>query len=250
MASIAERRRAFRALHASGCFLLPNPVRHRQRALSAASRLSGPRHDQRRARLVARPIRCGGGARRRARPHPRPWSMQPTSRSTPISNRAMPTIRTGLPRASACASRPGWPASRSRIATGDKAKPLYDLAQAVERIKAARAAIDAAGGDTILVARSECFLVGHPEPLKEAIRRLQRIRRGRSRLPLRPGSAAARRYRRDRQGGRTEAGQRPRRRADRPDARRSRRARRAAGQRRRRRSPASPGAPSCARRRS
>ena len=57
--------------------------------------------------------------------------------------------------------------------TGDKAKPLYDLAEAIERIKAARAAIDAAGGDTILVARCESFLVGHPDPLREAVRRLQ-----------------------------------------------------------------------------
>ena len=38
--------------------------------------------------------------------------------------------------------------------------------------RAARPAIDAAGGDTLLVARTECFLIGHPEPLKEAIRRL------------------------------------------------------------------------------
>jgi 2-methylisocitrate lyase-like PEP mutase family enzyme len=59
--------------------------------------------------------------------------------------------------------------------TADKTKPLYGIAEAVERIKAARAAIDAAGGDTILVARSECFLVGHSEPLHEAIRRLAKF---------------------------------------------------------------------------
>src|SRR4029078_5737023 len=35
-------------------------------------------------------------------------------------------------------------------ATGDKAKPLYDLDVAVARIKAARAAIDKAGGDVLL----------------------------------------------------------------------------------------------------
>ena len=56
-------------------------------------------------------------------------------------------------------------------ATGDREKPLYDVALAVERIRAARSAIGESG--VLLTARSECFLVGHPEPLREAIRRLQ-----------------------------------------------------------------------------
>jgi 2-methylisocitrate lyase-like PEP mutase family enzyme len=57
--------------------------------------------------------------------------------------------------------------------TGDKAKPLYDLPLAVERMKAARAAIDETGADVLLTGRAECFLVGHPDPLKESIRRLE-----------------------------------------------------------------------------
>jgi 2-methylisocitrate lyase-like PEP mutase family enzyme len=57
--------------------------------------------------------------------------------------------------------------------TGDRAKPLYDLPMAVERMKAARAEINASGADVLLVGRAECFLVGHAEPLKEAVRRLQ-----------------------------------------------------------------------------
>ena len=58
-------------------------------------------------------------------------------------------------------------------ATGDPRKPLYDLAHAVDRIEAARAAVDASGADVLLTARAECYLVGHPDPLTEAIRRLQ-----------------------------------------------------------------------------
>jgi 2-methylisocitrate lyase-like PEP mutase family enzyme len=54
-------------------------------------------------------------------------------------------------------------------ATGDREKPLYDLPLAVERIQAARSAI----GDALLTGRAECFLVGHPDPLRESIRRLQ-----------------------------------------------------------------------------
>ena len=56
---------------------------------------------------------------------------------------------------------------------GDGEKPLYELPLAVERIKAAREAIDASGADVLLTARAECFLVGHPDPLRESITRLQ-----------------------------------------------------------------------------
>jgi 2-methylisocitrate lyase-like PEP mutase family enzyme len=58
-------------------------------------------------------------------------------------------------------------------ATGNPDKPLYDLDHAAERIKAARAAIAATGADVLLTGRAECYLVGHPDPLKESIRRLQ-----------------------------------------------------------------------------
>jgi 2-methylisocitrate lyase-like PEP mutase family enzyme len=57
-------------------------------------------------------------------------------------------------------------------ATGDPAKPLYDLPLAVERIRAARAAIDSTGTGVLLTARAECFLVNHPDPLRESLRRL------------------------------------------------------------------------------
>lgn len=57
--------------------------------------------------------------------------------------------------------------------TGDAAQPLYPLEQAVARMRTARAAIDAAGGEVLLVGRAECFLVGHPDPLAESLRRLR-----------------------------------------------------------------------------
>ena len=41
--------------------------------------------------------------------------------------------------------------------------PLFDIDTAASRIGAARAAIDKAGGDTVLVGRAECFLVGRPD---------------------------------------------------------------------------------------
>lgn len=58
-------------------------------------------------------------------------------------------------------------------ATGDRKSPLYDLPLAVDRIRAARAAIDATGTGALLTARAECYMVGHPDPLKESVRRLE-----------------------------------------------------------------------------
>jgi 2-methylisocitrate lyase-like PEP mutase family enzyme len=58
-------------------------------------------------------------------------------------------------------------------ATGKRDKPLYDLDHAVARIRAARQAIDATGADVLLTGRAECYLVGHADPLRESIRRLQ-----------------------------------------------------------------------------
>jgi 2-methylisocitrate lyase-like PEP mutase family enzyme len=51
--------------------------------------------------------------------------------------------------------------------------PLFPMPVAVQRIRAARAAIDESGADVLLTARAECFLYGHPDPLREAITRLQ-----------------------------------------------------------------------------
>ena len=55
--------------------------------------------------------------------------------------------------------------------SGDAAAPLFDPGLAVERIRAARAAIDASGTGVVLTGRSEGFIVGRPD-LPETIRRL------------------------------------------------------------------------------
>ena len=52
------------------------------------------------------------------------------------------------------------------------ARPLYELDAAVVRIKAARAAVDRAGGDVVLTARAENFIRGVPD-LDDVIRRLK-----------------------------------------------------------------------------
>jgi 2-methylisocitrate lyase-like PEP mutase family enzyme len=56
--------------------------------------------------------------------------------------------------------------------TGDADEPLYEFDLAVERVRAARRAIDQSGTGVLLTGRSEGFIVGRPD-LDETIRRLQ-----------------------------------------------------------------------------
>jgi 2-methylisocitrate lyase-like PEP mutase family enzyme len=56
--------------------------------------------------------------------------------------------------------------------TGDEAEPLYGFELAVERVRAARQAIDESGTGILLTGRSEGFVVGRPD-LDETVRRLQ-----------------------------------------------------------------------------
>jgi methylisocitrate lyase len=56
--------------------------------------------------------------------------------------------------------------------TGRDSEPLYDLPMAIERVRAARQAIDSSAPDVMLTARAECFLVGKPD-LSMTIRRLE-----------------------------------------------------------------------------
>ena len=56
--------------------------------------------------------------------------------------------------------------------TGDAAEPLYEVELAVDRIRAARRAIDASGTGIVLTGRSEGFVAGRPD-INETILRLQ-----------------------------------------------------------------------------
>ena len=55
--------------------------------------------------------------------------------------------------------------------TGNPADPLFEYSLSVERVRAARGAIDKSGTGVLLTARSEGFIVGRPD-LAETIRRL------------------------------------------------------------------------------
>ncbi len=166
------RRAAFRKLHESGCFVIPNPWD------------AGTARYLRHLGFKAIATTSAGFAFSRARPD------GDVSRDAVLGHIAEIVASVDLPVnadfESGYARDPEGVAQSVRLcvetgvaglsiedATGDSAKPLYDVAVAVERMKAARAAIDATGAGVLLVGRAECFLVGHTEPLKESIRRLQ-----------------------------------------------------------------------------
>lgn len=56
--------------------------------------------------------------------------------------------------------------------TGNRARPLFEAGLAVERVRAARGAVEASGIPVILTARCEAWLVGDPDPVRVACERL------------------------------------------------------------------------------
>src|SRR5262249_14250171 len=71
----------------------------------------------------------------------------------------------------ALAVRTGLAGISIEDSTGDPSRPLFDFPLAVERIRAARSAIDESGTGALLTGRSEGFIAGRPD-LAETIRRL------------------------------------------------------------------------------
>jgi 2-methylisocitrate lyase-like PEP mutase family enzyme len=71
----------------------------------------------------------------------------------------------------AAATRTGAAGLSIEDSTGDAANPLFEFPLSVERVGAARRAIDESGTGMVLTARSEGFIVGRPD-LNETIRRL------------------------------------------------------------------------------
>src|SRR5260370_37968538 len=174
MGDLTARRAAFRKLHERGCFVIPNPW-----DIGTARYL-------RRLGFRALATTSSGFAFSRGLPD----TDSAVSRDMALGHIADIVAAVDLPVnadfQSGYAHEPEGVAENVRLcvetgvaglsiedATGDRARPLYDLALAVERIKAARTAIDESGADVLLTGRAECHLVGHPEPLKESIRRLQ-----------------------------------------------------------------------------
>ena len=172
MTTVAERRQIFRALHESGCFVLPNPW-----DVGSARYLAGLGYK-------ALATTSSGAAWSLGRPDggvalgPMLDHIRALVEATdlPVNADFLAGFATAPEAVAENVRRcieTGAAGLSIEDATGDDGAPLFDFALAVERIAAARAAIDAGGGDVLLVARSECYLTGHPTPLKEAIGRLR-----------------------------------------------------------------------------
>ena len=171
MASIEDRRREFRRLHQSGCFVLPNPwdvgSARMLAALgfpaiattSAGFAWSIGRADNQvtleqaldhlRAMVAAvdLPVNADfeGG-----------FAVEPAA----VGANVVRAVGTGVAGLSI------------EDSTGDPVQPLYDFDLAVARVRAARAAIDASGTGVVLTGRSEGYIRDRPD-LAETIRRLR-----------------------------------------------------------------------------
>lgn len=168
---VAARRRTFRQLHASGCFVIPNPwdpgsARYLEqlgfRALATTSSGAAWRHARADGQMTLDEVLV----------HLR--EMVAATR-LPINadfEGGFAGDAAGVARNVRLAVDTGVAGLSIEDSTGNADAPLRDLPAAVERMRAARRAIDEAGGETLLVGRAENFIVGRPD-LDDAIRRLQ-----------------------------------------------------------------------------
>ncbi len=169
--SVADKRRTFGQLHKAGCFVIPNPW-----DVGSALFLQS-------LGFKALASTSSGFA----------WSQGTPDGATPREV-ALEHLRTlvattdlpinadfqsgfahdapGVARSVRLAVEAGVAGLSIEDSSGDATAPLFDLDTAVTRIRAARTAIDQSGGDTLLVGRAECFVVGRPD-LAETITRLQ-----------------------------------------------------------------------------
>jgi 2-methylisocitrate lyase-like PEP mutase family enzyme len=174
-ATLAARRKAFRALHERGCFVIPNPwdvgsARYLQHlgfpALATTS-----------AGFAFSQGLPDSGDEVVSRDRNLAYIASITSAvDVPVSADFMSGYGVEPKDVAESVSRcvaAGVAGLSIEDATGDPASPLYSLADAVDRVKAAREAIDRSGADVLLTARAECYHVGHPDPFTESVRRLR-----------------------------------------------------------------------------
>jgi 2-methylisocitrate lyase-like PEP mutase family enzyme len=175
-AALAARRKAFRALHERGCFVIPNPwdagsARYLQylgfpalATTSAGFAFSQALPDSGDAAVITRDRVLAHIASIAAAvdvPVTADFMSGYGVEPEDVAESVAQCIATGVAGLSI------------EDSTGDPTSPLYELPLAVERVRAARQAIDRSGEDVLLTARAECYHVGLPDPFRESVRRLQ-----------------------------------------------------------------------------
>lgn len=168
---VPARRRAFRALHAAGCFVIPNPwdvgsAKYLERlgfqALATTSSGAAWRHGKADGAMAVEEVLA----------HLREMV---DATSLPVNadfEAGFAADAAGVARNVKLALETGVAGISIEDSTGDPDAPLREIPAAVERMRAARAAIDEAGGDTLLVGRAENFFAGRPD-LDDVLRRLR-----------------------------------------------------------------------------
>lgn len=170
MIGTEQRCRVFRELHASGCFVIPNPWD------------VGSAHLLTQLGFQALATTSSGFAWSLGRPDNRVSLAETLGHLRSIAQSVQVPVNAdfegGFAREPAAVDAHVAAATATGIAglsiedsTGDASNPLFDLALSVERIQAARRAIDASGTGIVLTGRSEGFIVGRPD-LAETIKRL------------------------------------------------------------------------------
>jgi 2-methylisocitrate lyase-like PEP mutase family enzyme len=169
--SIADKRRTFHRLHEGGCFVIPNPwdvgsARYLQslgfKALATTSSGFAWSHGH----------RDGGMSRDRVLEH---LTQMVEATDVPINadfEHGFAPDAAGVAESVRLAVETGVAGLSIEDSTGQEAQPLFDLDAAVMRIRAARQAIDKAGGDAMLVGRAEGFLHGQPD-IEQIVARLK-----------------------------------------------------------------------------
>jgi 2-methylisocitrate lyase-like PEP mutase family enzyme len=169
--STADKRRIFRELHRSGCFVIPNPwdvgtARYLQtlgfKALATTSA----------GFAFSQGFPDGAVPRDMMLEHLREIA---AATDVPVNadfEGGYADDPDGVADSVRLAVETGIAGLSIEDSAEDPANPLYDFDLAVARVRAARAAIDKAGGDVVFTARSEGFIRGRPD-LDETIRRLK-----------------------------------------------------------------------------
>ncbi|MET3392816.1 2-methylisocitrate lyase-like PEP mutase family enzyme [Variovorax sp. 1140] len=169
--TIDQKRADFRALHEQGCFVIPNPwdtgsARFLEglgfKALATTS--SGFAWSQGRA--------DGAMSREHILAHLRELVEATDLPVNADFENGFAADAKGVAGSVSLAIEMGVAGLSIEDSTGNAADPLFPLDVAVERLRAARKAIDASGADVLLVGRAENFFAGRPD-LDDAIARLK-----------------------------------------------------------------------------
>ena len=171
MPTPAEKRATFRKLHAQGCFVIPNPwdvgsARYLQglgfKALATTSA----------GFAFTQGLADGDVPRATMLAHFREIAAATDVPLNADFEGGFADAPEGVAESAKLCVETGVAGLSIEDSTSDPAVPLYDFELALARVRAARAAIDAAGGEVVFTARSEGFIRGRPD-LEETVRRLK-----------------------------------------------------------------------------